>query len=59
MLDIICPNSTWGERFLAVLDEFPKVQNNAISIKDTGLVIDLKEWNLWKKMAPSLVNPTT
>ena len=24
MLDIICPNSTWGERFLAVLDEFPK-----------------------------------
>ena len=59
MLDIICPNSTWGERFLTVLDEFPKVQNNAISIRDTGLVIDLKEWNLWKKMAPSLVNPTT
>ena len=59
MLDIICPNSTWGERFLAVLDEFPKVKNGAISLEDIGVNIEPKEWKLWKKMAPSLVSPTT
>ena len=49
MLDVISPNSTWGERFISLLDKFPKVQNNAISLADFGLV-DMKhidEWDLW------------
>ena len=47
MLDVICPNSTWGERFLSVLDEFPKVENRAVQPKHMGLTINPKEWDLW------------
>ncbi len=48
MLDIICPNSTWGKRFLDTLDEFPQVKNNTISLeKDMGMIIDPKQWSLW------------
>lgn len=51
MLDIICPNSQWGERFLAVLDEFPQCGNNAVKLSDFGLTVSvekLKEWQLWQ-----------
>lgn len=51
MLDVICPNSTWGERFLAVLNEFPKVQNNAISLGQMGVSVDPHTWQLWQKSA--------
>ena len=53
MLDIICPNSTWGERFLAVLDEFPKVKNGAISLEDMGCkTLHQKEWETVEKKWP-------
>lgn len=48
MLDVICPNSTWGARFLSLLDEFPKVENNAVNLQQMGIVIDLSQWALWK-----------
>lgn len=49
MLDIICPRSTWGERFLLLINEFPKSCNGAIAINQFGLSkqIDLQNWKLW------------
>lgn len=47
MLDIICPNSLWGERFIALLEEFPKVDNKAISLQHMGVAIHLTSWDLW------------
>lgn len=49
MLDVICPHSTWGERFLRVLDEFPCVENGAVSLKQMGIIENLNEWRLWHK----------
>ncbi len=49
MLDVICPNSTWGTRFLALLEEFPNVENNAINLQQMGIVTDLSQWKLWQK----------
>lgn len=49
MLDVICPNSTWGKRFLAVLGEFPKVENGAVSLQQMGIIENLNEWRLWHK----------
>ncbi len=48
MLDVICPNSKWGERFLTLLDEFPQVGNNAVYLKQMGVDIDPNSWQLWQ-----------
>ena len=48
MLDIICPDSTWGQRFLAVLDEFPTVKNGAVSLEHMGMIASQKNWQLWQ-----------
>lgn len=48
MLDVICPNSKWNERFLALLDEFPQVENGAVSLKQMGVELDPKLWRLWQ-----------
>ncbi|WP_037585713.1 Abi family protein [Stenoxybacter acetivorans] len=38
MLNIICPNSAWGSRLVTLIkDEFPKVANNTIGLKDMGI----------------------
>lgn len=50
LLKKISPNSQWGKRFLALLDEFPKVENNAIGLEQMGLNVSLdafKRWELW------------
>lgn len=49
MLDIICPRSTWGKRFLSLINEFPKSCSGAIAINQFGLSkqIDLQNWKLW------------
>lgn len=49
MLDVICPNSTWGERFLALLNEFPQVENQAVRLEQMGVITDLTRWQLWNK----------
>lgn len=49
MLDIICPNSKWGKRFLMLLDEFPQVSNNAVNLKQMGILTDPKSWHLWHR----------
>lgn len=48
MLDVICPRTEWGDRFLAVLDEFPDVENKAVSSRDMGLEGNLRSWKLWQ-----------
>lgn len=47
MLKIICPNSTWGLRFHDLLESFPKVTDNTISIYDFGY-IECDKWDLWE-----------
>lgn len=48
MLDVICPRTEWGDRFLTVLDEFPDVENKAVSLRDMGLEGNLRSWKLWQ-----------
>ena len=48
MLDIICPNSTWGERFLALVDEFPQVNNGAVELSSFGWKDEVRQWSLWQ-----------
>lgn len=47
MLDVICPNSTWGKRFLDLLEEFPHVKNGAVNLHQMGVNIRLTTWKLW------------
>lgn len=49
MLDIICPASTWGSRFLTLLDEFPAVKNQAVTLKQMGITIEPESWRLWHR----------
>lgn len=48
MMQVICPNSTWGQRFITLMDNFPQVDNKIIEIKDMGIVEGWKEWQIWK-----------
>ena len=48
MLDVICPNSTWGERFLTLLDEFPQVENDVICLEQMGVKVNPESWQLWQ-----------
>lgn len=45
----ICPNSSWSTRFAGLLTEFPDVRNNAVSLKDFGLLDNWQDWNLWSQ----------
>lgn len=48
----ISPNSQWGQRFLALLDDFPQVENDIVNLKQMGLNIpfdEFKSWDLWQK----------
>ena len=47
MLDIICPESDWGKRFIDLCDSFPSVKNEAITLKDMGIEEGWQEWSLW------------
>lgn len=49
LLRVICPNSSWGQRFKNLLaQEFPAVTNQIISVSDFGVFADWEEWDLWK-----------
>ena len=48
----ISPNSQWGQRFLILLDDFPKVENDIVNLTQMGLNIPFdkfKSWDLWQK----------
>lgn len=59
LLDVICPNSDWGDRFLHTLHEFPKVQNNAINLQQMGIPADfpLQQWQLWQQKRQTKESP--
>jgi len=47
MMNIICPNSHWDERFEQLMDEFPELDCHAVSLNNFGLIDDWKDWDLW------------
>lgn len=48
LLRTICPNSTWGRRFHALLEEeFPALPPVAASLWDIGLSQRWEQWDLW------------
>ena len=50
MLRIICPNSTWGQRFVNLLvEDFPELPEGSASLEDMGLRPGWNEWGLWRR----------
>ena len=48
LLRTICPNSSWGQRFRALLsEEFPALPPEAASLRDIGLSQGWEQWGLW------------
>lgn len=53
LLNVICPNSTWGQRVAELLEGgFPNTQNRVLSLDDLGAVTGWAEAKPWKKQAP-------
>lgn len=48
VLNVVCPDAKWGEKFKELLDSFPSVENASIKIEDMGTKEGWKEWALWK-----------
>lgn len=48
MLQAICPNSSWGQRFQMLMTDFPRMPQPTINLRDFGLCIELKDWDLWR-----------
>lgn len=46
-MNVICPNSNWGERFKALIQEFPLPNNGAISLNDFGVINNWEQNKLW------------
>lgn len=49
LINVICPNSSWGQRFMSLMDDFPNIANGAVSLQDFDLLPDWKGWDLWQK----------
>lgn len=49
MLDMICPNSSWGERFKMHLKSFPENLPNQITLAHFGLLQDWETMDIWQK----------
>ena len=47
MLDVICPESTWGERFKGLMDSFPVADNGTVLPEHMGLVDGWRDWKMW------------
>jgi len=47
LMKIICPNSSWANRFLSLLESFPALHCRAVSPYDMGLIDDWQKWDLW------------
>ena len=49
LMHVICPNSSWGERYKALLaEEFPSLTNQQLSLKDMGVVDGWEDWPVWR-----------
>jgi|TARA_B100000530_G_scaffold306518_1_gene230583 abortive infection bacteriophage resistance protein len=49
MLNVICPNSTWGERFKSLLLEFNDIRSEKISLNSAGFVPGWEDAQLWQR----------
>lgn len=50
LMRVICPNSSWGDRYKALLaEEFPRLANQQLSLKDMGVVEGWENWPVWRK----------
>ncbi|MDO5102749.1 MAG: Abi family protein [Lautropia sp.] len=49
LLQNICPNSTWSQRFQNLLQEFPEPENKAITLRDLGTVPAWQTIPVWEK----------
>ncbi|MCV2217666.1 Abi family protein [Thauera sp. Sel9] len=48
LLEVICPNSCWGQRFKDLLEnEFPAMANQQISLAEFGAFSGWEKWVLW------------
>nr|WP_255490701.1 Abi family protein [Duganella sp. CY15W] len=48
LLRVICPNTSWGQRFKTLLiNDFPAVTNRQISLQDLGAFSGWEKWTLW------------
>jgi abortive infection bacteriophage resistance protein len=48
LLNVICPNSSWGQRFKNLMaNEFPMVANQTITLLDFGAFAGWEGWTLW------------
>ncbi len=48
LLNVICPNSTWGQRVKELLEGFPSTTNGVLSLDDLGVVAGWSEAKPWK-----------
>lgn len=48
MLKVICPRSSWNQRFKSLLSEFPTVPDKTIELADFGLMMGIDDWGLWQ-----------
>lgn len=49
-LRIICPNSTWGQRFRRLLEEeFPPLPRTSVKLEDIGSFDGWTRWELWAR----------
>lgn len=49
-LSVICPNSSWGQRLIKLLEEdFPDMPHQQITRDDFGTFQNWAEWKLWQK----------
>lgn len=48
LLRVICPKSSWGQRFKTLLaDDFPVAANQTIALSELGTFADWGGWTLW------------
>jgi abortive infection bacteriophage resistance protein len=47
LMKVICPRSSWAQRFADLMNEFPDVGCCAVSLADFGLLEEWQTWDLW------------
>jgi len=48
LLNQICPNSHWSERFKQLVNEFPKISAGGICAGNIGLIEGWEHWSMWQ-----------
>lgn len=56
ILDVICPNSQWGERLKQLYLDFPLKNHVVVDIRDTGSIVGWENWQLWKNKSQHVHN---